>query len=89
MLERLKKDGVELVACADSENVLEMVVDPFLVGLAAEGPHEVVYKVAYPFEMKDKLFRRVVLQNGVPRADTLSTLNSFVNYNHKYRINNN
>jgi hypothetical protein len=66
-----------------------MVVDPFLLGLAAEGGQDVVYKCAYPLDPKEKLLRRVVVQNGVPRADTQQTLNSFINYNHKYRGQNN
>ncbi len=84
ILDRLKREGVEYVCCVESDNLLEMVVDPFLVGLAAEG-EEVVYKCSYPLDMKDKLLRRVVVQNGVVRADTPQTLNSFINYNHRYR----
>lgn len=88
ILDRLKREGVQFVACAESDNLLEMVVDPFLVGLAAEGGQEVVYKCTRPLDQKEKVSRRVVIQNGAPRADTPQTLNSFINYNHKYRAQN-
>jgi hypothetical protein len=87
-LDRLKREGVKYVSCAESDNLLEMVVDPFMVGLAAEG-EEVVYKCSYHSDLKDKLQRRVVVQNGVVRADTPQTLSSFINYNHRYRAQNN
>jgi hypothetical protein len=89
ILERMKREGVQFVCCFECENLMEMVVDPFLVGLLAESRHELAYKCAYPADQREKSFRRMVLQNGVPRADTLLTLNSFINYNHKYRSKNN
>ena len=88
ILDRLKREGVQYVSCAESDNLLEMVVDPFMVGLAAD-QQEVVYKCSYPSDPKDKLQRRVVVQNGVVRADNPQILSSFINYNHRYRAQNN
>lgn len=48
-----------------------------------------MYKCTYPEDQRERIFRRVVLQNGIPKADTLQALNSYMNYNHKYRLKNN
>ncbi len=48
-----------------------------------------MYKCTYPSDQREKIFRRVVLHNGVPKADTLQALGTYINYNHKNRIKNN
>lgn len=35
ILDRLKQEGVQFVSCVECDNMLEMVIDPFLVGLLA------------------------------------------------------
>ena len=84
-------DKVEYISCVDCENILEMVIDPYVLGLldTNKNDYDLMYKCTYPEDQREKIFRRVVLQNGVAKADTLQALNSFINYNHKYRLKNN
>lgn len=91
ILEKLKMDKVEYISCVDCENILEMVIDPYVLGLlyTNKNDYDLMYKCTYPEDQREKIFRRVVLQNGVAKADTLQALNSFINYNHKYRLKNN
>ena len=48
-----------------------------------------MYKCTYPENQKDRTFRRVVMQNNVPKADSIQNLSSFINYNSKFRVQNN
>ena len=74
----------------DCENILEQVIDPYVLGALSINRNEVdlMYKCTYPEDQREKIFRRVVLKNKVPKADTLQALNTPMN-NSKHRIKNN
>ena len=83
-------DKIEYVCCADCENMLEMVVDPYMIGLldVNKEDYDLMYKCTYAENQKDKIFRRVVVQNGYPKADAIQDLTTIANYNSKKRTNN-
>lgn len=68
-----------------------MVIDPYVLGLldSKKSEFDLMYKCTYPENQKDRTFRRVVMQNGVPKTDSVQNLSSFINYNSKYRVQNN
>jgi len=68
-----------------------MVVDPYVLGLldSRKKEYDLMYKCTYPENQKDRTFRRVIVQNGVPKADSVQNLSSFINYDSKYRTQNN
>ena len=74
----------------DCENILEQVIDPYVLGVLSINRNEfdLMYKCTYPEDQREKIFRRVVLKNNVPKADTLQALNTPIN-NSKHRIKNN
>lgn len=43
-------DGIEFVSCCDCENMLESVLDPYMVGLfdANKQDYDLMYKCTYP-----------------------------------------
>lgn len=83
----MRRDGIEYVSCCDCENILESVLDPYIVGLleANKAEYDLMYKCTYPENQKDRIFRRVVLQNGSLKADTIQDLTTIANYNSKQR----
>ena len=50
LLERLKADKIEYAACCDCENILETVIDPYVLGLLDYEKEEcdLMYKCAFP-----------------------------------------
>lgn len=90
ILEKLKMDQVEYVCCADCENMLEMVVDPYLVGLLHTNHtnYDLLYKCTYPENQRDRIFRRIVQHNKVPKADTKDGLGVYLNYHNHHRVRN-
>ena len=70
--------------------MLESVIDPYLVGLfdVNKDDYDLMYKCTYPENQSERIFKRVVLQNGVPKADIIPNLTSFSNnYNKQTNIN--
>jgi UDP-N-acetylglucosamine pyrophosphorylase len=91
ILDKLRLDKVDYVCCVDCENILEVVVDTYMLGLLESRREEcdLMYKCTYTDNQRDNIFKRVVLQNGVPKADTIQAMACYTNYNSKYRASNN
>ena len=68
-----------------------MVIDPYTVGLLDKhkNEYELMYKCTYSENQREKIFRRIVLQNNAPKADTITGLFSYMNYGNKNRVKNN
>ena len=67
-----------------------MVVDPYLVGLlhSQKQHYDLMYKCTYPENQKDRTFRRVLLQNGTPKADSVQNLTALIAYDSRHRAQN-
>jgi hypothetical protein len=90
ILEKLQGEKIEYVCCCNCENMLEMVIDPYLVGLfdVNKNDYDLMYKCTYPENQNDRTFKRVVWQNGIPKADTIPNLSTIENnYNKQSTIN--
>lgn len=54
ILEKLKLDKVEFVSCVDCENILEQVIDPYVVGVLSINRNlfDLMYKCTYPEDQR-------------------------------------
>jgi UDP-N-acetylglucosamine pyrophosphorylase len=49
ILEKMKMEGIKYVVSVDCENILEMVLDPYLIGLLDKNQdYDLMYKCTHP-----------------------------------------
>ena len=60
ILTHLEKKGIEYVCCMGVENILEKVIDPYMLGMAETEGYGGVYKCTYP-ENENENLSRIVL----------------------------
>jgi len=64
-----------------------MVIDPYVLGLLDSQKDEcdLMYKCTFPENLKDRTFRKVIVVNGVPKADNVQMISSLINYNSPHK----
>jgi hypothetical protein len=66
--------------------MLETVIDPYLVGLfdVNKDDYDLMYKCTYPENQNERIFKRIILDKGVPKADTIPNLTNYASSYNKH-----